>query len=277
MPGYEHLDLRAGRAGHADHDRPPRADERDRRRRPTASWSTPGGASATTTRRTWRCSPEPATGVLRRRRPEVRRSTASRWWRSSPRSERARARRAAGLIGPSRWTDIYKPTIAAVNGVAYAGGLEWACWTDLAIADEHATFGVTCRRWNIGLADGGTQRLPRIVGMRRAMELIITGRVIDADEAERIGLVNEVVPSGDCVERALELAHSIAALPQPAIRTDKEAAVRGFGLPLDEGLRIEAECFDKLALQRRRRPRACAASSSATTRTAYAGGVPGRG
>lgn len=151
-----------------------------------------------------------------------------------------------GVLGPSRWTDIYKPTIAAVNGVAYAGGLEWVCWTDLAIADENATFGVTCRRWNIGLADGGTQRLPRIVGFRRAMELIITGRVIDADEALRIGLVNEVVPSGTCVERAIELAERIAALPQPAIRTDKEAAVRGFGRPLDEGLRIEAECFNRL-------------------------------
>jgi len=152
---------------------------------------------------------------------------------------------ADGVLGPSRWTDIYKPTIAAVNGAAYAGGLEWACWTDLAIADEHATFGVTCRRWNIGLADGGTQRLPRIVGMRRAMELIVTGRVIDAGEALRIGLVNEVVPSGTCVDRALELAREIAALPQPAIRTDKEAAVRGVGRPLDEGLRIEAECFER--------------------------------
>jgi enoyl-CoA hydratase len=153
---------------------------------------------------------------------------------------------ADGILGPSRWTDIYKPTIAAVNGVAYAGGLEWACWTDICIADEHATFGVTCRRWNIGLADGGTQRLPRIVGYRRAMELIITGRVIDAHEAKQIGLVNEVVPSGCCVERALDLAQRIAALPQPAIRTDKEAVVRGFGEPLDEGLRIEAECFNRL-------------------------------
>src|SRR5215204_5957683 len=151
-----------------------------------------------------------------------------------------------GILGPSRWTDVYKPTIAAINGVAYAGGLEWACWTDLAVADEHATFGVTCRRWNIGLADGGTQRLPRIVGFRRAMDLIITGRVIDAREAQEIGLVNEVVVSGTCVERALELAERIAALPQPAIRTDKEAAVRGFGRPLDEGLRIEAECFNRL-------------------------------
>jgi enoyl-CoA hydratase len=151
-----------------------------------------------------------------------------------------------GILGPTRWIDLFKPTIAAVNGVAYAGGLEWACWTDLAIADEHATFGVTCRRWNIGLADGGTQRLPRIVGFRRAMELIITGRVIDAEEALRIGLVNEVVPSGTCLERAIELAQQIAALPQPAIRTDKEAAVRGFGMPLDEGLRLEAECFARL-------------------------------
>jgi enoyl-CoA hydratase len=151
-----------------------------------------------------------------------------------------------GIIGPSRWTDIYKPIIAAVNGVAYAGGLEWACFADIRIADEHASFGVTCRRWNIGLGDGGTQRLPRIVGMGRAMELIITGRVIDAREAERIGLVNEVTPSGGCLERALELADEIAALPQPAIHTDKEAAVRGYGRPLDEGLAIEAQCFNKL-------------------------------
>ena len=150
-----------------------------------------------------------------------------------------------GVLGPSRWTDIGKPTIAAVNGVAYAGGLEWACWTDLAIADEHATFGVTCRRWNIGLADGGTQRLPRIVGYRRALELIITGRVIDATEALRIGLVNEVVPRGACLSRAIELAETIAALPQGALRADKEAVVRGFGRPLEEGLRIEAECFNR--------------------------------
>src|ERR1700681_3383091 len=150
-----------------------------------------------------------------------------------------------GVLGPSRWTDIYKPTIAAVNGVAYAGGLEWACWTDLAIADEHATFGVTCRRWNIGLADGGTQRLTRILGYRRAIELIITGRVIDAREAERIGLVNEVVGSGTCLRRALELAEAVAALPQPALRTDLQAARTGQGRPLEEGLRIEAQCFNR--------------------------------
>jgi len=150
-----------------------------------------------------------------------------------------------GILGPSRWTDIYKPIIAAVNGVAYAGGLEWACFADIRIAEEHATFGVTCRRWNIGLADGGTQRLPRIIGMGRAMEMIITGRVIDAREAERIGLVNEIVATGASLQRALELAQFIADLPQPALRTDKEAAVRGYGLPLAEGLRIEAECFNR--------------------------------
>ncbi len=150
-----------------------------------------------------------------------------------------------GILGPSRWTDIYKPIIAAVNGVAYAGGLEWACFADIRIAEEHASFGVACRRWNIGLADGGTQRLPRIIGMGRALELIITGRVIDARDAERIGLVNEVVPQGKSLDRALDLAELICGLPQPAMRTDKEAAVRGFGLPLAEGLRIEAECFNR--------------------------------
>ncbi len=151
-----------------------------------------------------------------------------------------------GLLGPSRRVDIYKPIVAAINGLAYAGGLEWACFADIRIAEEHATFGVTCRRWNIGLADGGTQRLPRIIGLGRALDLIVTGRVIDAREAERIGLVSEVVPKGQSLARALDLAGYIASLPQEAIRTDKEAAVRGFGLPLHEGLRIEAECFNRL-------------------------------
>lgn len=150
-----------------------------------------------------------------------------------------------GILGPSRWTDIYKPVIAAVNGVAYAGGLEWACFADMRIAEEHASFGVTCRRWNIGLADGGSQRLPRIVGMGRAMELILTGKVISAAEALAIGLANEVVPKGRSLERAMELARFLCTLPQPAMRSDKEAAVRGYGQPLAEGLRIEAECFNR--------------------------------
>lgn len=153
---------------------------------------------------------------------------------------------APGILGPTRWVDVHKPTIAAINGVAYAGGLEWACWTHLAIADAHATFGVTCRRWNIGLADGGTQRLTRIVGYRRAMDLIITGRVIDAADAKEMGLVNEVVASGTALSRAQELAHRIAALPQPAIHTDLEAAARGWGRPMEEGLQIEAQLFNQL-------------------------------
>ncbi|MEM7102936.1 MAG: enoyl-CoA hydratase-related protein [Bacteroidota bacterium] len=151
--------------------------------------------------------------------------------------------KADGILGPTRWTDIYKPIIAAVNGVAYAGGLEWACFADMRIAEEHASFGVTCRRWNIGLGDGGTQRLPRIVGMGRAMELIITGKVIGAEEAYRIGLVNEIVPKGQSLARAIEMAEFICTLPQPALKTDKEAAVRGFGESLEEGLRIEAAKF----------------------------------
>ena len=144
-----------------------------------------------------------------------------------------------------------------MNGAAYAGGLEWVCWTDLAIADQHATFGVTCRRWNIGLADGGTQRLPRIVGMRRAMELIITGRVIDADEALAIGLVNEVVPSGTCVERALELAREIAALPAGAANRQGGRATR-LRPPARGGPAHRGRVLRPLDLQRgdRRRPAA---------------------
>lgn len=153
---------------------------------------------------------------------------------------------APGILGPSRWTDIYKPIIAAVNGIAYAGGFEWACFADMRIVEDHASFGITCRRWNIGLADGGTQRLPRIIGMGRALELIITGKVIDAQEALRIGLANEVVPKGTGLQRAVELAQFISTLPQSAIRGDKEATVRGFGQELREGLRIEAECFNRL-------------------------------
>lgn len=153
---------------------------------------------------------------------------------------------AEGNIGPTRWTGINKPVIAAVNGAAYAGGLEWACLAHIRVADQHASFGVTCRRWNVGLGDGGTQRLPRMIGLSRALDLIITGRVIGAAEAERIGLVNEVTESGRCLERALDLAATISSLPQPALRTDLEAALRGFGRPLEEGLALEAELFSSL-------------------------------
>lgn len=146
-----------------------------------------------------------------------------------------------GYMGYTRQTDIYKPIIAAVNGYALAGGLELACLADIRIASENAQFGVACRRWNVPLLDGGTQRLPRIVGLGWAMELIITGKFIDTKEAYRMGLVNEVVQKGQALQRAKELASQLCELPQGAMRTDKQAALMGFGRPLEEGLRIEAE------------------------------------
>lgn len=146
-----------------------------------------------------------------------------------------------GYIGYSRGIDIYKPIIAAVNGYALAGGLELACMADIRIASENAQFAVANRRWNVPLVDGGTQRLPRIIGMGRALELIITGRFIDAQEAHAMGLVNELVPRGKALERSLGLARKICELPQGAMRTDKQAALMGYGRPLEEGLRIEAE------------------------------------
>ncbi|MCA9520662.1 MAG: enoyl-CoA hydratase, partial [Myxococcales bacterium] len=109
------------------------------------------------------------------------------------------------------------------------------------IVAEQARFGVTCRRFNVPLVDGGTQRLPRIVGLGRALELILTGKMIDAGEAQRIGLANEVVPLGQSLPRAMELAEALCRLPQGAMRTDKQAALMGFGRSLEEGLRIEAE------------------------------------
>ena len=146
-----------------------------------------------------------------------------------------------GYMGYTRQVDIYKPILAAINGFALAGGLELACLADLRIVEAHAELGVACRRWNVPLLDGGTQRLPRILGMGRAMELILTGKFIDAQEAYRIGLANEVVDTGQSLARCLELAEQLAALPQGAMRTDKQAAVMGYSRPLEEGLRIEAE------------------------------------
>src|SRR5215218_4389406 len=146
-----------------------------------------------------------------------------------------------GECGYTRRADVFKPVIAAVNGYAFAAGLETALLADIRIASENAEFGALERRWNIVGGDGMTVRLPLVVGFARAMELIITGRRIDVREAERIGLVNEVVPKGRALERAQELAHEIAALPQGAIRSDKESVMRGVGRTLEERLRIEAE------------------------------------
>src|SRR5919197_6615774 len=134
-----------------------------------------------------------------------------------------------GPCGYTRRVDVFKPVIAAVNGYAFAAGLETALLADIRIAAENAEFGALERRWNIVGGDGMTARLPLVVGYTKAMELLITGRRIDVAEAERIGLVSEVVPRGQALARAQELAREIAQLPQGAIRSDKECVVRGVG------------------------------------------------
>jgi enoyl-CoA hydratase/carnithine racemase len=143
-----------------------------------------------------------------------------------------------GPLGITRATSP-KPTVAAVCGWCLAGGLELALWCDLRIAAETATFGCAERRWGVPLIDGGTQRLPRIVGLGRALELIMTGRMVDAREAQQIGLVNEL--AADPVARALELAEGLAQFPQQTLLSDRRAALEGAGLPLAEGLKREAE------------------------------------
>lgn len=144
----------------------------------------------------------------------------------------------AGPMGFTRLTPS-KPTIAAVDGWCVAGGLELALWCDLRLATPQSTFGCFERRWGVPLVDGGTQRLPRIVGQGRALELILTGRAVAAEEAHRIGLVNEVVDPGAHLDRALELAEHLAAFPQETMLADRQAAIEGFGLPLSQGLDLE--------------------------------------
>ena len=146
-----------------------------------------------------------------------------------------------GVCGYTRKLDIFKPVIAAVNGYAVAAGLETALLADIRIASENAVFGALERRWNIVGGDGLTVRLPLMVGYGRAMEMIITGRAVNAEEALRIGLANEIVPEGKALERAMELAHEIAQLPQGGIRTDKETLMRNVGRTYGERLRNEAE------------------------------------
>jgi enoyl-CoA hydratase len=145
-----------------------------------------------------------------------------------------------GPMGPTRLTPT-KPAIAAVDGWCLAGGVELALWCDLRIATPQSTFGLFERRWGVPLIDGGTQRLPRIVGMGRALELILTGRPVQAEEAHRIGLVNEVVAPGKHLERALELTERIASFPQETMLADRKAAIEGFGQPLADGLQLERQ------------------------------------
>jgi enoyl-CoA hydratase/carnithine racemase len=144
----------------------------------------------------------------------------------------------AGPLGISRLTPS-KPTIAAIDGWCLAGGLELALWCDLRIATPSSVFGCFERRWGVPLVDGGTQRLPGVIGMGRALELILTGRAVEAEEAQRIGLVNEVTAPGAHLARSLELAERLAAFPQETMLSDRRAALEGAGLPLAEGLELE--------------------------------------
>lgn len=134
-----------------------------------------------------------------------------------------------GPMGPTRML-LSKPVIAAVSGYAVAGGLELALWCDLRVAEADAVFGVFCRRWGVPLIDGGTVRLPRLIGHSRAMDMILTGRAVDADEAHAIGLANRVVPKGQARTAAEQLAGELAELPQGCLRSDRLSALRQWGL-----------------------------------------------
>jgi enoyl-CoA hydratase len=147
---------------------------------------------------------------------------------------------AEGPMGFTRLT-ASKPTIAAISGFCLAGGLEIALWCDLRIATEGSTLGYPERRWGVPLIDGGTQRLPRIVGLGRALDLILTGRMIDAQEALAMGLLTEIVAPGRHLERALELAEGLASFPQRTMLADRRAAIEGLGMPLHEALVMEAQ------------------------------------
>jgi enoyl-CoA hydratase len=143
-----------------------------------------------------------------------------------------------GPMGPTR-LELDKPVIAAIAGPAVAGGFEVALWCDLRVMEESAYFGVYCRRWGVPLVDGGTVRLPRIVGRGRALDLILTGRKVAAEEALRIGLAERVVPEGRSREAAESLAREIARFPQACLRADRRSAYRQEGLPLREAMRYE--------------------------------------
>lgn len=144
--------------------------------------------------------------------------------------------RPEGFLGFTRLV-VGKPTIAAVGGYCVAGGLEMALWCDLRLAGEDAVFGCFERRWGVPLVDGGTQRLPRLIGTGRALDMILTGRRVDAHEAFDMGLVNRLVPAGDHLEAAIDLANQIASFPQATVRSDR-AAVWG-GVALGDGLGLE--------------------------------------
>lgn len=151
-----------------------------------------------------------------------------------------------GPMGPTRMV-LSKPVIAAVSGFAVAGGLELALWCDMRVAEEDAVFGVFCRRWGVPLIDGGTVRLPRLIGHSRAMDLILTGRAVDAREAHAIGLANRVVGKGQAREKAEELAAELAALPQRCLRADRLSALGQWGLSEAEAIDAEFGSLVKVA------------------------------
>ncbi len=143
-----------------------------------------------------------------------------------------------GPMGPSR-LELSKPVIAAVAGPAVAGGMELALWCDFRVMEESAYFGVYCRRWGVPLIDGGTVRLPRLVGQGRALEIILTGRKVPSEEAARIGLCEYVVADGGARQKAEELAHQIAEFPQLCVRTDRRSVLGQHGLAVREALELE--------------------------------------
>ena len=151
-----------------------------------------------------------------------------------------------GPMGPSRMM-LSKPVIAAVDGYAVAGGLELALWCDLRVAEEDAVFGVFCRRWGVPLIDGGTVRLPRLIGHSRAMDMILTGRAVKADEALAIGLANRVVPKGQAAQAAQRLAAELAALPQQCLRSDRLSALHQWGLPESAAMDLEFASISRVA------------------------------
>ena len=148
--------------------------------------------------------------------------------------------RAPGPMGPTRLL-LSKPVVAAVSGAAVAGGMELALWCDLRVMEEDAFFGVYCRRFGVPLIDGGTVRLPRLVGMGHALDLILTGRKVEAPEALRIGLANRVVPRGSGRDAAIALAQELCRFPQATMRADRMNAYEQWGKPLPEALHAEWE------------------------------------
>jgi enoyl-CoA hydratase len=151
-------------------------------------------------------------------------------------------------MGPSRMV-LSKPVIAAVSGYAVAGGLELALWCDLRVVEEDAVFGVFCRRWGVPLIDGGTVRLPRLIGHSRAMDLILTGRAVDAQEALAIGLANRVVPTGRSRAAAEELAAELARSPQGCMRADRLSMLRQWGHSEAEAMDFEFGSLSRVAAE----------------------------